>query len=847
MGRAIALVARFGYRRWANRWVSGGWRRGSQTAPSLVEDGRRRAVGARGSPGLLLLVLVGAVVFALRVLAQTVSVGIAAAPDDETLLGSAALRCVRWADDNPVGRGVESERWRAETRDPYMRRCFANDLELRRIAADPARVRRALERYDASGSNAFREAPSYMALWSDDVRPWPAIERATPAFLTLVPLVVLGLALLVVGSADARDLEDELSWLLVMPARTSSLLAAKAIVLALLKPSSWVVAAPMFLAIARMHGRDLGAYGFAALGALQVGAVGASVEMVVPFAFRRVASAATTRTVLGVLALSGTVCVVVAAVAARKPLQSLGEPPGWFAFLPGANLLPLIEGSVRGGLGVLVSALWTVGPPAAAVVVTGRLVARGLVVSEGEGSSRRKRGGDELARRRPFGGVRAGIVWKESRWLLRDRRGFMMALVGPLLIAGLQAALQPEMVGELMSSVHRATLVGFAIASYGFTFSAAGVLSSEGSALWLLYTCPRPMRRMLLDKVILWCAVGLAYLGAAFVIGIFRAKSLDEAPLDLALAAGGVVLFAFIAAGIGALGADPFAPARRAMGVGTAYLYLALAGLYGYGLAARSLYSKCTALAFFALLALALWQKVRLRIPYLLDPTARPPASLDVSDALLIVVAFSVTQFLVTLVLVPVESDQAVRFGIAFAVAGALVVVGAFGVLRRAGVSGLREATGLTAHGRWARLAAPAGAALWLGPGLGAGVHVCQRALARIAPAIPLPDADSLTVHDAGWLLASAVLLAPLFEEIIFRGFLYRSLRQTWPRWLAAMASAAAFALCHPPVAVAPIFLLGVAAALLVEWSGSLVPSMLLHATYNAVVLSSVWQRVLGR
>jgi ABC-2 type transport system permease protein len=86
-----------------------------------------------------------------------------------------------------------------------------------------------------------------------------------------------------------------------------------------------------------------------------------------------------------------------------------------------------------------------------------------------------------------------------------------------------------------------------------------------------------------------------------------------------------------------------------------------------------------------------------------------------------------------------------------------------------------------------------------------------------------------------------AVAAAPVFEEFIFRGLIFGGLRRTLGLGLATVASAAIFAIVHPPLSVMPVFVLGVAAALVYERTKMLAAPMLAHALYNAVVLGFQW------
>lgn len=139
---------------------------------------------------------------------------------------------------------------------------------------------------------------------------------------------------------------------------------------------------------------------------------------------------------------------------------------------------------------------------------------------------------------------------------------------------------------------------------------------------------------------------------------------------------------------------------------------------------------------------------------------------------------------------------------------------------------------------------------LWLVPGIALAM-----ALVRSADYLNLvllqrqPDTQSVVqlVIDQGspalMLLIGlgAVVLAPLAEEIIFRAFLFRNLRDAMGRGLAMLLSGFAFALVHfEPTLVLPLTALGVALALLYEWSGSLYVPIVVHALWNLIALVKI-------
>jgi len=82
-------------------------------------------------------------------------------------------------------------------------------------------------------------------------------------------------------------------------------------------------------------------------------------------------------------------------------------------------------------------------------------------------------------------------------------------------------------------------------------------------------------------------------------------------------------------------------------------------------------------------------------------------------------------------------------------------------------------------------------------------------------------------------------IIAPVLEELIFRGFVYGGLRRMMTVPAAALASALIFAAAHVAVPVGSLLaitLIGVVLAYLYERSGSLIAPMVTHAMYNSFV-----------
>ncbi len=84
------------------------------------------------------------------------------------------------------------------------------------------------------------------------------------------------------------------------------------------------------------------------------------------------------------------------------------------------------------------------------------------------------------------------------------------------------------------------------------------------------------------------------------------------------------------------------------------------------------------------------------------------------------------------------------------------------------------------------------------------------------------------------------VVLAPIVEELIFRGLLYRMLRERWGIFISVAASAAFFSLVHHGMLLSPQLIGGIIFALAYEWSRSLWVSIALHMGANAAVYELV-------
>lgn len=89
-----------------------------------------------------------------------------------------------------------------------------------------------------------------------------------------------------------------------------------------------------------------------------------------------------------------------------------------------------------------------------------------------------------------------------------------------------------------------------------------------------------------------------------------------------------------------------------------------------------------------------------------------------------------------------------------------------------------------------------------------------------------------------GMLCVTAVVVAPVTEEVIFRGYLYPVAKRYAGRGVAVLFSALFFSMIHlNAMALLPLTLLAVGLVLAYEWSGSIWVPIGIHAIFNGVTV----------
>lgn len=85
-----------------------------------------------------------------------------------------------------------------------------------------------------------------------------------------------------------------------------------------------------------------------------------------------------------------------------------------------------------------------------------------------------------------------------------------------------------------------------------------------------------------------------------------------------------------------------------------------------------------------------------------------------------------------------------------------------------------------------------------------------------------------------------ALVIAPIFEEFMFRSYIYQCFKSAWPRWLASLSAASLFSLIHLQLEVFfPLLIIGLILNELFERSGSIWTSITFHTLNNAVAFGA--------
>jgi len=459
---------------------------------------------------------------------------------------------------------------------------------------------------------------------------------------------------------------------------------------------------------------------------------------------------------------------------------------------------------------------------------------------------------------------REPLFRKEYLWFVRDRSAIVQVILIPLTVAGFQLFNLRAFISHAQDSWNYLSGAAIFFGTYFLLILGPKSLTSEGSALWIALTWPRGLENVLKAKAWLWSTIASGLVLAVLLAGCWL---FPQDAWKIALVAIGWYFFARSMAEKSVTLVTVVSESGEAQQVSSGRRWAAQLGTlsFGIGVCTQQWGLAVVGIVYSWITAAAMWENLRARLPYLYDPWSEilpPPPTLMhamVSISILIECASIITGFVVA---IGGKDSLGVAQGIGYAVCAVGVSIGVSIFLSGRGVSPVQiwcwRDQGLDSDEAesWVRrsvaavrcyLAADRREVGWLLGGIGGGLLLALFAhfyLIAIALVPSIAEVIRTSEHQMqsipGLAIAYAVIaigFAPFAEEYLFRGLLYRALDRQWGGWKAVFGAAAFFAIYHPPLSWLPVAFVGAANCLLFKTSKRLAPAVLLHMTYNAVVI----------
>jgi membrane protease YdiL (CAAX protease family) len=382
-------------------------------------------------------------------------------------------------------------------------------------------------------------------------------------------------------------------------------------------------------------------------------------------------------------------------------------------------------------------------------------------------------------------------------------------------------------------------------------------LASEGPALWLALTWPRGLEGILKSKARLWSLIATGMVALILAYAVFRFpqdawKVLLTGIGWLAFGRGMAEKSVTLVSTPSSSGEPEPIPKGRQWAASLGML------TFGIGIVTQRWQIAVMGIVYSWVTAAAMWQNFRARLPFLYDPWSEklplPPTVMHAMIAISALIEGGAVVTGICALFVGAENmawAQAIAYGICAAVVAMFVskflvdrgvALGEVLCWRNCVNSEMETRLWWSGDGtRGSRFAAS------MAVGVLAGAALGLLARGYIALLLHFP-AFAETIHASQEQMAKvqglklsygliAIALAPFAEEYLFRGLLFRALDREWSGWRAVAASAALFAIYHPPMSWLPVGLLGITSALLFKNTGRLAPAVILHMAYNVVVL----------
>jgi ABC-2 type transport system permease protein len=657
------------------------------------------------------------------------------------------------------------------------------------------------------------------------------------AFQTALWFITLILISIGYQNKDMARLDSDVEWLLTLPVSIPLIYMSKMIEKTIFS-IGWLILTP-FYGVLLWYWGYCWSLPIIAIGlTLIINFVAALVQFSIEILLRRFFSVYSMNTVQAVATVLGSGLLGIVGNASLLVLefygslhQSIDTIGSATLFLPTGIGLSLLQGSEK-------ISYWTMGfhlIEIGIVVVAGsRLIGwasnRGLEAVQSSGQGKRN-----ISTEVPAKSFFTGIVGKDLKMLYRDKA--LLVQLGLPIISSLPLLLLPGLFRSMIANPVTWGSVSFMVGTLSLMTAATSVLIHEGTALWLLYTFPHKLSKIILKKVQFWIVLSTILSLVAFGIGTaYRGSFQKEDLFALVWIIVGLPLFGIICASLGVIGTDSFSIDRKKRLREDLMAILLLFGvLLAGGAHLPGAWGKGCCLVMFLLLAIAWWQKAETHLDYQLDPNVEPPPRIQLADGLTAVVLFIMIQNLLTLLflLAPFIS-QTIAVLTSYLFAGSLTIALVLSSFRRVGIK-VRESFPLWTKGeaRGAIIITLKASAIVILIGIASTYYSTQKSFGM--QELPKDDLNLLFLITA--LPVFVLLIRPLLEEILFRGMVFKGLLDSMGFLPAAALSSMIFAMLQPPAMALPTFCAGIVMAWTYQRSGILFAPVFVHAIFNGTIL----------
>jgi len=697
----------------------------------------------------------------------------------------------------------------------------------------------ARSRFDKQGLEAFRVLPSNspwggtLAYLSPEGR--DQALRTLGLYLALINVALLSFAF----GASSRNLgnaDPALVWLWQFPVSRGVLFTSK-----LVESVCGSLAAPLtglfYAIILWLSGASL-LMGLGLGGLLGVAAAvaGAAVRLAAEIVMTQSLARRTRGAIVAVVTAVGSLATLVAMIGSNsqsavelfgRVAQKLPAAFYWNPFSAGIGAASL-QGS--GVPWWLVAPLAAVALAVASVLLASHLTRRGLACCQESGRDTPKPAVRTAPRLTGLGAV----AWKELLQMSRQPEVLGQMLAAPLTIVviltvgGYQKTL--DMATQGGANVCVAILVA---AVYMLMVASTQSIGREFKMLTFLQSQPQPLADIVRSKARVWgvmaVLMGLPFLGG--VIAWFPADApaiLVRVPFLLA----SLWWLTELMFGLTALAASVTNEQTVRFRGSTMWIPALVLSDAAVAVYSQNWWLQAGVLAMLVILNAAVRERQLVELAWLGEPVETPPRRIYPMHGLLAMMGFQALMGILSGVFQKTELfSTAASVTAAYCLSALVVSLGCW--------------VWMSEHRLSIRSAEPRGPILkpmFLGLSISCAVGlVVVTVLKRLecdwqTPAHVSSEALRHASYDKWCLLVLFVVAAPLFEEWIFRGLLYRSLRRTWGIGLSVAVTAILFATLHPVAGSAALVTLGTMTALTAERTRRLWPSIAVHAGYNLMV-----------